>query len=241
MERTGRQFPGSGGTYHFYHAAFGETRTGRLLKFVFVWQFLFSAPLEMATGAIGLVRYLAYFYPGLAGTAWKWGAVVPFLTAEITWGQLAAIGVMAVVTVLAYRRISMAGRLMVVLWVGMLITVGWVIMTGCLHFDAARAFDFPPGAWQWGGLTSTGLGMALAIAMYDFLGYYQVCYLGDEVADAARTIPRSIVISVAVIAMAYLAMTVGILGVLPWREVVRSEHVASDLMLRVTGPGPPGW
>ena len=28
-----------------------------------------------------------------------------------------------------------------------------------------------------------GLGLALAIAMYDFLGYYQVCYLGDEVAD----------------------------------------------------------
>ena len=65
--------------------------------------------------------------------------------------------------------------------------------------------------------------MALAIAMYDFLGYYQVCYLGDEVADAARTIPRSIVISVALIAIVYLAMNVGILGVLPWRDVVRSE------------------
>ena len=35
-----------------------------------------------------------------------------------------------------------------------------------------------------------GLGMALAIAMYDFLGYYQICYLGDEVADARADDPR---------------------------------------------------
>ncbi len=51
--------------------------------------------------------------------------------------------------------------------------------------------------------------------MYDFLGYYQVCYLGDEVADAARTIPRSILISTIAISLVYLVMNVGILGVLP--------------------------
>jgi amino acid transporter len=229
-------FPGSGGTYHFYHAAYGESRTGRLLMFVFVWQFLFSGPLEVATGAIGLATYLGYFYPGLAQPAWNWGTILPFLATETSWGQVAAVGVMAVVTVLAYRRIAMAGRLMVVLWVGMLITVAWVIVTGLTHFDAARAFDFAPGAWRWGGLTSTGLGMALAIAMYDFLGYYQVCYLGDEVADASRTIPRSILISVAFIGFVYLTMNIGILGVLPWREVVSSKHIASDLMLRAHGP-----
>jgi amino acid transporter len=43
-----------------------------------------------------------------------------------------------------------------------------------------------------------GLGAAVAIAMYDFLGYYQICYMGDEVADAPRTIPRAILISVGV-------------------------------------------
>ena len=50
-------------------------------------------------------------------------------------------------TVLAYRRIAAAGRLMVVLWAGMLLTVGWVIVTALTHFDAARAFDFPEMAW----------------------------------------------------------------------------------------------
>ena len=68
-----------------------------------------------------------------------------------------------------------------------------------------------------------GLGMALTIAMYDFFGYYQVCYLADEVADASRTIPRSILISVLAVGLMYLAMNVTILGVLPWPAVVASN------------------
>lgn len=229
-------FPGSGGTYHFYDAAYGESRVGRLLKFVFVWQFLFSGPLEVATGAIGMANYLGYFYPPLLAPAWNWGRLVPGLNANVTGSHLAAMGIMAFVTFLAYRRIALAGRLMVVLWVGMLVTVAWMIVTGLTHFNPASAFDFPRGPWKLDQRTSMGLGMALAIAMYDFLGYYQVCYLGDEVADPARTIPRSIMISVSTVALVYLVMNIGILGVLPWREVVASKHVASDVMLRAHGP-----
>jgi len=229
-------YSGSGGTYHFYDAAYGAARLGRLLKFVFVWQFLFSAPLEVATGAIGMANYLGYFYPGLAGRAWNWGSLFPHLNVNVAWGQVAAILIMALVTLLAYRRIVVVGRLMVVLWVGMLITVAWVIVAGLTHFNAARAFDFPQGPRRFDDFTSMGLGMALAIAMYDFLGYYQICYLGDEVADPSRTIPRSIMISVIAIGVVYLTMNIGILGVIPWREVVESQHIASDLMLRVHGP-----
>ena len=56
-------FPGSGGTYHFYDAVYGESRSGRLLKFLFVWQFLLSGPLELASGAIGLSLYAGYLCP----------------------------------------------------------------------------------------------------------------------------------------------------------------------------------
>jgi len=229
-------FPGSGGTYHFYDGAYGSSRIGRVLKFLFVWQFLFSGPLEVASGGIGMARYLSYFVPSLAAPAWNWGQFVPFFPMNVLWEQVAAVGIMVLVAVLAYRRITVAGRLMVALWVGMLITVAWVIATGLTHFDPARAFDFPPGAWTVNSRNCMGLGMALALAMYDYLGYYQVCYLGDEVADPSRTIPRSILISVVAVGLVYIAMNFGILGVVPWREVVASKHIASDLMLRVHGP-----
>jgi amino acid transporter len=233
-------FSGTGGTYHYYDAAYGSSRPGRLLKFLFVWQFLFSAPLEIATGAIGLAKYLSYFMPALAGPAWNWGRLHAREHAgaafDVTWEQVAAISIMGLATMLAYRRIAVAGRMMIVLWAGMLVTVTWVIVTSFAHFDPARALDFPASAWQITRQNAAGLGTALGLAMYGYLGYYHVCYMGDEVANPAKTIPRSILISVIAVGALYLAMNAGILGVIPWRQVAESEHVASDLMLFVHGP-----
>ncbi len=233
-------FPGSGGTYHFYDAIYGSSLPGRLLKFLFVWQFLFSGPLEVATGAIGLTQYLGYVWPALKANAWRWHGTVPGLDPihwEMAYSQLLAVAVMALIAAMAYRRIEAAGRLMVVLWAGMLVTVGWVIAAGVLNFEPSLAFDIPDGAWTLDRRFVSGLGAALGFAMYSYLGYYQICYLGDEVSDAPRTLPRSIILSVLVIGVLYLAMNSGILGVLPWREVVDSKHVASDMMGRLYGAG----
>jgi amino acid transporter len=231
-------FPGSGGTFHYFDAAYGGARVGRLLKFLFVWQFFFSGPLEIATGAIGMVKYLGYFVPILRVPAWNWGQILPGVESPVTLGQLGAMGVMVLVTVLAYRRISVAARLMVVLWVGMLITVVLIIAAGFTHWSSALAFDFPKGAFRVDQRTAMGLGMALSIAMYNYFGYYQVCYLADEVATPDRTIPRSIMISVVLVVAMYLAMNLAILGVIPWRAVIESHHIASDLVLAVYGSWP---
>src|SRR3954466_10278211 len=72
-------FPGSGGTFHFFDAVYGASRAGRVLKFLFVWQFLFSGPLEVATGAIGLTRYAGFLWPALKATAWDFSVRLPGL------------------------------------------------------------------------------------------------------------------------------------------------------------------
>ena len=77
-------FPGSGGTYHFYDAIYGASRVGRILKFLFVWQFLFSGPLEVATGAIGLASYAGYLWPSLKQVAWDASFTLPAL-GEVHW------------------------------------------------------------------------------------------------------------------------------------------------------------
>ncbi|MBX6315257.1 MAG: APC family permease [Isosphaeraceae bacterium] len=229
-------FPGSGGTYHFYDAVYGASRLGRLLKFLFVWQFLFSAPLELASGALGFAKYASYLIIPLKGEAWR-RPLGAGLAWRVEWWQLGALGVMAALTALAYRRIEAAGRLMVALWLGMLVTVGWIIVAGLSRLDPALVLDIPREALTPDASFAAGLGTTLGLAMYCYLGYYQVCYLGDEVIDPARTLPRSILISVVAVAAMYLLMTLGILGVVPWREVVGSEHLASDVMARLYG----GW
>jgi amino acid transporter len=80
-----------------------------------------------------------------------------------------------------------------------------------------------------------GLGAAMLIAIYDYLGYYNICHLGDEVIEPSKTIPRAVLISVMVVAAVYLTMNVAIIGVIPWQEAMRSNNIAAVFMERLYG------
>src|SRR5262249_20733514 len=103
--------------------------------------------------------------------------------------------------------------------------------------NAAQAIAFPAVAWDLSPSFFTGLGAALLIAVYDYWGYYNVCYLGAEIQDAARVIPRAILLSIAGVASMYLAMNISILGAMPWQDVEKSTFIASDFMERIWGHG----
>jgi basic amino acid/polyamine antiporter, APA family len=144
-----------------------------------------------------------------------------------------AVGVLTVVPL--YRGIRAVGRLTVVLWVGMLLTVGWIIAAGLTHFDARRAFDFPPHAFALSPAFLSGLGGATLIAMYNFLGYYGICFVGGEVRQPERVMPRSIVLSVLVVGAIYALLTISIVAVVPWREAAQSKFVAARFMQVIYG------
>ena len=98
---------------------------------------------------------------------------------------------------LLYRRIESIGALTVALWVGTLADDARPSSSPArCHFDPRVAFDFPPGAFKFSIGLLVGLGAASRIGIYDYLGYYDICYLGDEVRDPGRVIPRSILISI---------------------------------------------
>jgi amino acid transporter len=221
----GAAMPGSGGSFNYLREAFGRTRFGRLMAFLFVWQFVFSGPLEIASGYIGFAAYAGYIWTGLTRTE---------SIALIT-------GVGLINVALLYRRIHSIARITVSLWVGTLITVLAVIVTGAMHFDPQRAFDFPPGAFNFSLGFFLGLGAASRVGIYDYLGYYDVCYIGDEVRDPGRVIPRSILISTIAVAAVYIGINLSIIGVIPWREFVpaaahpEAGFIVSAFMERIYG------
>jgi amino acid transporter len=202
----GAAMPGSGGSYVYLREGFGREKWGRLMGFLFIWQFILSGPLEIGTGFIGFKQYLRYFWPG-AGDA-QLDTRLQIITVGL---GLAAIG-------LLYRKIGSIGHISVGLWIGVLATTGAVIFGGVGHFNPHLAFDFPPHAFDFSMGFVFGLGAAARIGIYDYLGYYDVCYLGDEVRDPGKNIPRSILISLAVVAAIYMAMNLSINGVISWRE-----------------------
>src|SRR2546429_2100003 len=197
----GAAMPGSGGSFGYLRQGYGAEKVGRLMGFLFVWQFVLSGPLEIASGYIGFSQYLGYIWKGI--------------TARQTVVVVTIVGLANLA--LLYRRITSIAAITVALWTGTIVTVIVVVVTGARHFDPRVAFDFPPGAFNLSFGFLLGLGAASRIGVYDYLGYYDVCYIGDEVQDPGRVIPRSILISTVAVALIYLAINLSIIGVVPWR------------------------
>lgn len=161
-------FPGSGGTYHFFDAIFGDSGPGRLLKFLFIWELMCSGPLELASGMLGCAEYATYLVPALNGVAWRVSLGDHAWT--VAYKNLLAVGTTLGLIALTYRRIEAAGRLVMVLCVGMLVAVGWVIVVGLTQFDATLAFGVPAEAVALAPEGLAAVGAALGYAMYSYLG-----------------------------------------------------------------------
>src|SRR5579863_38609 len=244
----GAALPASGGSYRYLRETYGPQSWGRLISFLFIWQVSFSAPLSIATGCIGLAGYAAYYWPELdtvvahheAAVQVPWVGTLQASTI-VTPGTAVAVLICFLTVLLLYRNITAIGRLSKILWFGVMGTIGWIIFAGLTHFNAARAFDFPPGAFQLNHQFWVGLGSAMLIATYDYWGAYNVCFLGDEIKEPAKNIPRALLLSILLVACLYLMMNVCVLAVVPWREMMQAGqnntglYVVSLFMQRVYG------
>ncbi len=207
----GAAMPQAGGSYHYLRNAFGPQAAGRWLSFLVVWQVMFSAPLSVASGAIGFANYFHYLFPSLSSREVRiFASLIPLA-----------------LVLLLYRRIRTVGNLSVVLLGGVLAGCLWIIVSGLPHLSASRIFDFPPGAFHLRLIFWAGLGHATLYSLYDYFGYYNVCYLAEEIRDPGRIIPRAILASIAVVGAMYLLMNTSILSVVPWREAEHSSFIAS--------------
>ena len=244
----GAAMPGAGGSYVYLREIYGPKRLGKLVSFLFIWQLSFSAPLSIASGAIGFANYTAYLLPNLETqyAARQWSLQVPLLGAlKLGWvvagTTFLAIGIVLLAMLLLYRRITQIGRISKLLWVIVMATIVWIIFAGLTHFNSARAFSFPPGAFSLGKNFWFGLGAAMLVATYDYWGAYNVCFLGSELKDPGRTIPRAVLLSILLVAGLYLLMNLSVLGVMDWHEVIAAGgsnnklYVFSTFMQRIYG------
>jgi amino acid transporter len=220
----GAALPGSGGTYHFLKRIYGKYRWGRILPFLFIWQFMVSGAMEMASGYIGALSYLEYAMPGLVE---RFGSI----PGGTRWILVLAV---VLITLLLCRRIESIGWIAVLMTCGTLLTVALVILSGWWYMDWSK-IDFPENAFRLDSQFASGLGAAMLIAIYDYLGYYNVCHLGDEVREPSKTIPRAVMGSVILIALIYMTMNLCIIGVVPWRQAMESKNIAADFMETLYG------
>ena len=215
----GAAMPGAGGSYVYLREAYGPNKMGRLMSFLFVWMIFFTAPLSVATGAVGFAQYVQYLGPEIS----------PLAT------QFIAVGLCLLITFALYRGIRTIGRLSFILMLIAIGTILWVIVSGLGNIRADLLFDIPEGSFSWSWSFVSGLGGAALIGIYGYGGYNNICFLGGEVRNPSRNIPFAVIASIAIVALLYIFLNTTILGVMPWQDAMASQHVVSDFMEIIYG------
>jgi amino acid transporter len=214
----GATFPLAGGTYNFLKESFGP-KWGKLTSFLFVWQTMIQAPLVIASAAIGFAQYFAY--------------IVPLNEVE---GKIISGGVVILIVFLLYRKIETIGKISVLLWMGVLITMACIIAGGFMHGNFLAPVKHINEGLHVNGAFVAALGFASVKTMYSYLGYYNVCHLGGEIMHPQKNIPKSMFISVAGIATLYMLMNISVASVLPLNTIMQSPFVISEFMQALAGP-----
>lgn len=226
----GAALPAAGGTFHFLRRIY-PGRLGGYLSFLFLFQLLVSAPLSVASGAIGLSQYAAWLAPALnTHTANHTFHLGPY-TATVSFGPstVLSIAAVALAVFLLARRLEHIQRVSIAISTVVLGTIAAVIVSAMVSpaTHLAQAVAFPAGAFHLTPAFFAGLASAMLIATYDYWGYYNITFLGAEVRDPARTIPRAILLSIALCAILYLLLNLSVLAVLPWQPLLSAKDATA--------------
>ena len=213
----GSAMPYSGGPYFYLRQAFGIQSYGKAASFLVLWATVLTAPLLIASGAVGFSQYFHYLWPALHHAALC----------------TIAMAVCLINVVLLYRRITTISIISIGLWILVIGTIVWIIVGGATHIPSALGEQIGAGYPVLDGVFWKGVGAATLIAVYDYAGYYNVCLIGGELKRPERTIPYAIVISILLVAILYIAMNLAIIGVLPVQQSMHSNAIVADYMQAV--------
>jgi amino acid transporter len=241
----GAAMPRAGGSHHFLLECYGRERWGRLMSFLFVWQFLLSGPLELGSGLAAIALFAAGASPKFAAFDKTWSYSWTVYRAEDEADNLAvgvgparlfAFALGLLIVLLLYRRVTALGRLTIAFGVGLLCVIAWILAEGACRFSWGVAFDFSGASVSPADLR-VKLGPAMMLAIYSYLGYYNVCYVGEEVREPGRVIPRAVLLSAAVVIVLFVGLHLAMLGVVDWHEVpTKGDYsLAAEFMRRAHG------
>ncbi|CAN5269649.1 APC family permease [soil metagenome] len=241
----GAALPGSGGSYLYLLECYGRSKWGRLMAFLFIWQFMLSGPLEVGSGLIAISQFSTGISPAFKqfneAHTWKYVfSASSGLGITLDPSRLVGLAAGCLILILLRRKISSLGKLTVTIWLGVLLVISWIVLEGVPRFNFHNAMGAAGAADQLPDNFLAKLGSCMRLAMYSYLGYFGVCYIGDEIRDPARTIPRSILLSAILVTLLFVTVHLALLGVVGWQNVpLKDENYSlpAAFMDSIYGPG----
>lgn len=222
--------PEAGGQYVYLRRAFGER-----IGFLFGWTHaVLVGPCSGATIATGLVQFAVFLSPGLAAPI----ALRAFGGASVTAAQLWTVVALIAIGAINYFGVRLGGRLQVGLTLLKVAVLAGIIV---IPLFVASAVAGPNDAPSTAGSTVSGFLAALVGALWAYEGWTSLTYVGSEVVNPQRTIPRALAGGVIAVALIYILVNVAVFAVLPFDRILRSPSVVGDLVEVAAGRGASWW
>jgi APA family basic amino acid/polyamine antiporter len=203
--RLGRAFPKIGGPYAYCRAGFGD-----VIGFQVAWGYWIAIWAGNAAIAVAFAGYLAYFWPGLAGS--------PVLAA------LVAIGAVWVLTGVNAAGVRPAGIVQLLTTIAKLVPLIGIAVAGLFFFDPAGFTPFNPTE----GSAFSAVTSVAALTLWAYIGLESATVPANDVDDPNRTIPRSTIIGTIATAAVYILGTVAVMSVIPREALMNSTAPFAD-------------
>jgi len=227
----GSMYPRSGGLYVFLSEAYGP-----------VWGFLFGWACllviltgSVATVAIGFAEYFSYFFPTLgtdrmvASIPLPWGAWI------ISAGQLVAAASVVVITAINYvgvRSGNLTNSIVTAAKIGGLVAIPILAL-------AYRRVDpvFVPIVPAESARPLASFGVIMIAVMWTYEGWYYVAFAAGEIRNAARTVPRALIMGTLALTAIYVSVNVAYVFSLTVEEMSGVTRIAEKMVTTLVGPG----
>jgi APA family basic amino acid/polyamine antiporter len=219
----GSRYPRAGGDYQYLREAFGP-----LPAFLGGWAaFLLTFSAAAAAMSIVAMQQLALASPPLAR-----------IQAEYPGACSAAVVLLLTAANVAGARVSSQTTL----WLTVLpiAALAWPFVAG-LGAGAGRValpaapLAPPQGSWI------LAFGNALVPVFFTYSGWNAAAYLGGEMKDAPRSLPRALVIGTGFVTGFYLLVNVLLLATLPSEALAGSTNAVAEAARLLVGPGSEQW
>jgi APA family basic amino acid/polyamine antiporter len=207
-------FPRTGGVYVFFKEIYSPT-----LGFIWGWAMFWTMHSGiLAAIAMVFARYVGYF-----------------VELDATGSRLVAVSAILVLSAINYRGVKFGSSIQSAFTLVKVLAVLLIMGLG-FYFDAQREIDVVEVVQSNPGISIFDFLLAVGAGLFAFGGWHMVTYTAGETVDPARTIPRSLMIGVAIVTLCYIGLNIVYLSVLPLEAVMKSTRVAADTFEVLIGP-----
>ena len=226
----GSMYPRSGGLYVFLSEAYGP-----------VWGFLFGWACllviltgSVATVAIGFAEYFSYFFPALGTDRLVASLPLPWGAWSISAGQLVAAASVVVITAINYvgvRSGNLTNSVVTAAKIGGLVAIP--ILALVYHrVDPVLVPIVPPSSAR----PLASFGVIMIAVMWTYEGWYYVGFAAGEIRNAARTVPRALIMGTLALTAIYVSVNLAYVYSLTIDEMSGVTRIAEKAVTTLVGP-----